>query len=239
MTVGPSHRAGLVLHGLVDGRVERLALQPERLETELLRDGHQLVGHGLERAGEVAVGLGAVEVVEHGEQLGHELHPRPDQHALPVALHAPPVVGVLRADPLQVGRALRHLGASSAAATASGPTACSAACSGWSGPAPADCSAGTRTSPVTGSIRRRSRTTTRSPSPFSAPSLRSCRLTSCCPSPRRRSRRPPRRRVRRPARRRPHRRRPGWHRPHPRHPAAGTARSPSSGTRWRASPSPP
>ena len=39
-----------------------------------------------------------------------ELHPGADQHRLPVPVDPAPVVGVLRADPLQVGGALGHLG---------------------------------------------------------------------------------------------------------------------------------
>src|ERR1700754_4101934 len=63
--------------------------------------------------------------------------------------------------------------ASSAAATASEPLpGASAPAAGPGAPsagaAPAGSSAGARTSPGAGSIRRRSRTTTRSPSPFSA-----------------------------------------------------------------------
>ena len=53
---------------------------------------------------------GPLEVVEHGEQLADELGAGVDQHGLAVAVDAPPVVGVLGGQPLQVGGALGDLG---------------------------------------------------------------------------------------------------------------------------------
>ena len=63
----------LVLHGLVQRRVELVALVAEARKAKSLKGGHQLVGDRLQRAGlQVAVAAGAVEVVEHRQQLGDD-----------------------------------------------------------------------------------------------------------------------------------------------------------------------
>jgi len=59
--------AALVLHGLVQGRVERITLRTEFHESLLLQGGDQLVRDALEGSGfEVTVRAGAVEIVETG-----------------------------------------------------------------------------------------------------------------------------------------------------------------------------
>ena len=106
--------------------------------------------------------VGPVEVVEHGEQLADELRAGGDQHGLAVAVDPAPVVGVLRGDPLQVGGALGDLGGELGDTRVIGRTSSGPAGGGPAGRRPSP--SGVRTSPVSGSIRRRSRITTRSPS---------------------------------------------------------------------------
>ena len=143
-----------MLHGLVHRRVERLALGAEGLEAELLHHGHELVGDRLERAAQVAVRAGPLDVVEHREQLADELGPRVDQHRLAVAVDPPPVVRVLGGEPLQVRRALRDLGGQLGDAGVVGRGV--RGLGGRGGPGAARSPSGVRTAPVSGSIRPRS-----------------------------------------------------------------------------------
>src|ERR1051325_1448705 len=62
-----------VHQGLVDRRVEGLALPAELLEAQLPRDGFERRGDGLEAADEFTVLTGAADVVEDGQQLGQEV----------------------------------------------------------------------------------------------------------------------------------------------------------------------
>ena len=142
------------------------------------------------------MGLGPLEVVEHREQLADELRARP-RRGRPRG-RGRPAAGSWRTR--RVTRCRSAVRSATCGLRARPPRRSSAASGSstpgsWPAPAPVGSSpAGARASPVTGSIRRRSRTTTRSPSaPLSARSLRSCPVTSG-PSPRRRSRRPRRRR---------------------------------------------
>ena len=91
-------------------RVERVAHLAEGLEAELGEDALELVGHRLERAGEVAVLAGPVDVVEHRQQFGQHPADRNVARREPVALGPLAVVGVLGLDPLQVGGALGERG---------------------------------------------------------------------------------------------------------------------------------
>jgi hypothetical protein len=75
---------------------------------------------------------------------------------LPVALHPPAVVGVLRLQALQVGGALGQLVGQRVARPA--PPAVGPSVAAWGAAGGSD-AAGARTSPVSGSIRRLSRMT--------------------------------------------------------------------------------
>ncbi len=97
-------------------RVERLADLAERGEAELLGRRPQLRRDRRERRVglEIAVLLGTVEVVEHGQQHRHRLTDRALALELAVRLGALAVVRVLGRDPLEVGEVLvgrlLHLG---------------------------------------------------------------------------------------------------------------------------------
>src|SRR5439155_22231559 len=98
-----------VRHRLVPHRVEPVALLAERRQPELRHRLPQRVGDRPERAGQVAVVAGPVQVVEERQQAGQ--HGRGgllgDQALVPV--HALAVVGVLRGDALQVAGAFVQL----------------------------------------------------------------------------------------------------------------------------------
>src|SRR5690606_21819486 len=95
--------------GLVQIRVERLADGAERLEVELAQRRAQLIGHGLEAAGQLAVLLGTTEVVEHGQQLGQHLLLAGLDRADAIVLDAALVVDELCLLALEVGGALGQL----------------------------------------------------------------------------------------------------------------------------------
>src|SRR5215207_6037811 len=92
----------LMLHGLVQQRVERIAFIAESRKPKTLKGSRELVGHRLQGTGlQVSVVAGAIEVVEHGQQLSdyRGLGPLGDQ--LLVAHRTLAVVVVLRFDALQ------------------------------------------------------------------------------------------------------------------------------------------
>ena len=61
----------LVLNGLVQRRVELVALGTEARKAQSLKRGHQLVGNRLQRPGlQVTVAARPVEIVQHAQQLG-------------------------------------------------------------------------------------------------------------------------------------------------------------------------
>ena len=168
----------LVLDGLVQRRVELVALGTECRKTKPLKGGHQFVGNRLQRAGlQVAVAAGAVEIVEDTEQLRDDGRLGALGGELLVPQGALAVVGEVSLDPLQVGEQFVGLACLLGGfprerprrrPTGAGPVACS------------------RTSPVTGSTRRLSVTVTGSCGSFEL---------TC--SPGHRPRRPRRRRRRR------------------------------------------
>ena len=98
----PSRRR-LVLHGLVQHRVEVLAFLAERHQTESGQGAVQLVGYRLQRAGlQVAVLARPLEIVEHAQQLADDAGLGPVGRGLLVAQRALAVVGEVGLDPLQV-----------------------------------------------------------------------------------------------------------------------------------------
>ncbi len=166
-----------VLNGLVQRRIELVALVAEARKTQPLKGCRQLVGHRLQRTGlQVPVAAGTVEVVEHRQQLGDNRGLGALGDELLVAQRALAVVVVLRLDALQGGLELGDLfrRRRSAASAASG-----------AGPLGAGPAAGSRISPVSGSMRRLSVTVTGSCESF---------WLTCSPGHRRRQPRRPRHR---------------------------------------------
>ncbi len=83
----------------------------------MARDRIELIGHGLERAVQITVRAGPVDVVEHRQQRRQHAADRDLTHDDAVALDALAVVGVLGLQALQISGALgdrglegRHLG---------------------------------------------------------------------------------------------------------------------------------
>ena len=108
---GLAHIDGVRVHqGLVQVRVERLAVLPVRRQAELDRDRLQRLGDGLEPARELAVLPGPADVVQYRQQPDEHAGKRllPDRH--PVALDPLAVVRVLRLNPLQIRGALGQPG---------------------------------------------------------------------------------------------------------------------------------
>src|SRR5262245_34256929 len=94
----------LVLNGLVQRRVEFVALVAESRKTKSLKGGREFVGDRLQRTGfQVTVAAGAVEVIEHWKQLGDNGDLGPLGSELLVTQRTLPVVVVLRLDALQRG----------------------------------------------------------------------------------------------------------------------------------------
>ena len=93
----------------MDLRVERVALLPVGHQAEPAERGLQLVGDRLEAAGQLAVLPRLVDGVEHGQQPAQRGRHGLLFHGRAVAVDALAVVGVLRLQPLQVGRALGQL----------------------------------------------------------------------------------------------------------------------------------
>ncbi len=144
---------------LVDRRVERLARLAEPLQTELADRRLECVGNRLEATLELAVLAGAADVVEHGQQVGEHVGQGQLPHRLPVALDAPPVVGVVGLQPLQVGGPLGELSPRDAPrpAAVAAPDVAPPAPAWPVGRRPRAGAAGSRTAPVSGSRRRSSR----------------------------------------------------------------------------------
>ncbi len=101
-------RGGLLEDRLVDLRVEGFALLAVRSEPEPLDRGAQLGRDGREAAAlrQVAVLLGALQIVEHRDETLHGVPDRALALDLPVGLGALAVVRVLRGHPLEVGEPL-------------------------------------------------------------------------------------------------------------------------------------
>ena len=143
----------LVLHGLVQRRVELVTLGAEGDQPQPCQGADQLVGDRLQRTGlQVAVAAGAVEVVEHRQQLADHDGLGPLGGDLLVAQRALAVVGEVGLDALQVRGQLGDLVGSPPSRRR-----------GASGAGPLGAGAGaalSRTSPVSGSMRRLSVTVT-------------------------------------------------------------------------------
>ncbi len=92
----------------MDLRIERIACSTVRRQPQALDRGAQLGRDGRERAAllQVAVLLGARQVVEHGQKTLDGVPDRALALDLAVRLGALAVVGVLRRQPLQVGEPL-------------------------------------------------------------------------------------------------------------------------------------
>src|SRR3954468_5112303 len=106
-------RRRVVDDGLVQRRVERVPRHSEGLHAQAVEQAENPLGDDLERAGEVAVVAGPLDVVDDREQLqGEPLRGLVDDQRA-VAVDPPPVVGVLGGDPLQVvgplGQLLREV----------------------------------------------------------------------------------------------------------------------------------
>jgi hypothetical protein len=87
---------------LVPGRVEPVALRPERRQAELRQRRRQLLGHGAERADQVAMVTGSIKIIEYGKQRGQHAAGRLLHHQGTVPIDPLAVVGELGAEPLQV-----------------------------------------------------------------------------------------------------------------------------------------
>ena len=81
-------------------RVELVALLAEGLQTQLVERVQQLFGHRTERADQVTVLAGTIEVVQDRQQDRHHVHRRLVRDRLTVAIHAFAVVVVLGGHPL-------------------------------------------------------------------------------------------------------------------------------------------
>ena len=117
LVAAPHHAAddgvcsvALVLNGLVQRRVEFVALGSESRKAQSLKGSHQFVGDRLQRTGlQIAVAARPVEIVEHRKQLGDDGGLRALGNQLLIAQRPLPVVVVLRFDALQGGLELGDL----------------------------------------------------------------------------------------------------------------------------------